>query len=44
MGADRPRYAEASGGTIEVVDLVARDPRRAGCRLKVTRNVSARRR
>jgi hypothetical protein len=38
MGADRPRSAEgiakASGGTIEVVDLVARDPRRAGCASK----------
>jgi len=29
--------AEASGGAVEVVDLVARDPRRAGCRLKLTR-------
>ena len=36
--------AKASGGAIEVVDLVARDPRRAGCRLKVKRNVSTRRR
>jgi predicted ArsR family transcriptional regulator len=27
--------AEASGGAIDVVDLIARDPRRAGCRLKL---------
>lgn len=27
--------AEASGGAVEVEDLVARDPRRAGCRLKL---------
>jgi len=29
--------AEASGGTVEVVDLVVRDPRRAGCRFKLRR-------
>jgi hypothetical protein len=29
--------AEASGGAVEVTDLVARNPRRAGCRLKLTR-------
>ena len=28
--------AEAAGGTVEVAELVARDPRRAGCRLKLT--------
>ncbi len=28
--------AEAAGGTVEVAALVARDPRRAGCRLKLT--------
>jgi predicted ArsR family transcriptional regulator len=27
--------AEATDGTIEVTDLIARDPRRAGCRLKL---------
>lgn len=27
--------AEAAGGTVEIVDLVARDPSRAGCRLKM---------
>ncbi len=27
--------AEATGGTLEVADLLARDPRRAGCRLKL---------
>ena len=27
--------AEASGGTVEVTELIARDPRRAGCRLKL---------
>jgi predicted ArsR family transcriptional regulator len=26
--------AEATGGAVEVADLIARDPRRAGCRLK----------
>jgi predicted ArsR family transcriptional regulator len=30
--------AEATAGTLEVVDLVARDPRRAGCRLKLARS------
>jgi predicted ArsR family transcriptional regulator len=29
--------AEASGGRVEVTELVARDPRRAGCRLKLRR-------
>ncbi|MDQ1496769.1 MAG: hypothetical protein QOI86_109, partial [Actinomycetota bacterium] len=29
--------AEATGGTVEVTKLVARDPRRAGCRLKLKR-------
>src|SRR4051794_37953813 len=29
--------AEATGGTVEVTELVARDPRRAGCRLKLRR-------
>lgn len=29
--------AEATGGSMEVTELVARDPRRAGCRLKLTR-------
>ena len=29
--------AEASGGSVEVTELIARDPRRAGCRLKLTR-------
>src|SRR5437588_8273981 len=29
--------AEATGGTVEVTELVARDPRRAGCRLKLKR-------
>jgi predicted ArsR family transcriptional regulator len=29
--------AEATGGSVEVTELVARDPRRAGCRLKLTR-------
>jgi hypothetical protein len=29
--------AEASGGAVEVTDLVAHNPRRAGCRLKLTR-------
>jgi predicted ArsR family transcriptional regulator len=29
--------AEASGGSVKVTELVARDPRRAGCRLKLTR-------
>jgi predicted ArsR family transcriptional regulator len=29
--------AEASGGAVEVTDLVARNPHRAGCRLKLTR-------
>lgn len=28
--------AEATGGRVEVLDLIARDPRRAGCRLKLT--------
>ena len=27
--------AEASGGTVKVADLIARDPRKAGCRLKL---------
>lgn len=27
--------AEATGGAVEIADLVARDPRRAGCRLKL---------
>lgn len=31
--------AEAAGGAVEVVDLVARDPRRAGCRLKLRSTV-----
>ncbi len=34
--------AETSSGAVEVVDLVARDPRRAGCRLKLKKHVSAR--
>ena len=34
--------AETSDGAIEVVDLVARDPRRAGCRLKLKNHVCAR--
>ena len=29
--------AEVTGGTVEVTELVARDPRRAGCRLKLRR-------
>ena len=29
--------AEATGGSVKVTELVARDPRRAGCRLKLTR-------
>jgi hypothetical protein len=29
--------AEATGGMVEVTKLVARDPRRAGCRLKLKR-------
>jgi len=29
--------AEATGGAVEVTELVARDPRRAGCRLKLRR-------
>jgi predicted ArsR family transcriptional regulator len=29
--------AEATGGGVEVIDLVAHDPRRAGCRLKLRR-------
>ncbi|HEX6382012.1 MAG TPA: transcriptional regulator, partial [Acidimicrobiia bacterium] len=29
--------AEATGGSVEVTELIARDPRRAGCRLKLTR-------
>lgn len=29
--------AEASGGSVEVTDLIARNPKRAGCRLKMTR-------
>ncbi len=29
--------AEATGGAVEVTDLIARDPRRAGCRLKLRR-------
>lgn len=29
--------AESTGGAVEVTDLVARDPRRAGCRLKLVR-------
>jgi predicted ArsR family transcriptional regulator len=29
--------AEATGGMVEVTELVARDPRRAGCRLKLRR-------
>jgi predicted ArsR family transcriptional regulator len=29
--------AEATGGAVEVTELVARDPRRAGCRLKLKR-------
>ena len=29
--------AEATGGSVEVTALIARDPRRAGCRLKLTR-------
>jgi hypothetical protein len=29
--------AEAAGGSVEVTELIARDPRRAGCRLKPTR-------
>ncbi len=30
--------AEASGGSVEVTELVARNPRRAGCRLKLKRS------
>jgi predicted ArsR family transcriptional regulator len=29
--------AEATGGSLEVTDLIARDPRKAGCRLKLHR-------
>jgi predicted ArsR family transcriptional regulator len=29
--------AEASGGSVEVTELIARNPRRAGCRLRLTR-------
>ena len=29
--------SEATGGAVAVTDLVARDPRRAGCRLKLER-------
>jgi predicted ArsR family transcriptional regulator len=29
--------AEASGGSVEVTELVARNPQRAGCRLKLSR-------
>lgn len=29
--------AEASGGSVEVTQLIARNPRRAGCRLKLQR-------
>jgi predicted ArsR family transcriptional regulator len=36
--------AAASGETVEVVDLVARDPRRAGCRLKLAPTTATARR
>lgn len=32
--------AESVGATISVVDLIARDPRRGGCRLKLKRTTS----
>jgi len=34
--------SEASGGAVEVVDLVVGDPRRAGCRLKLARRPDGR--